>query len=511
MAYVQLRYLRDASKISAAEPPEEAVSQMGASLTPFRPTVTNPWDRTKAAHLLNRATFAARPEDVERAVRQGLNATVDELLSAAQAAEDFPPPDFTTLRSLWENVYGLARMRAPEAQRAEARRIAFRADVEKFEEVRRWWVRRMIVSPQPLREKMVLFWHGLLVSGRPEVEHAENLYRQNELFRRMALGNFQELILATCKDPAMLEYLDNRSNRKGRPNENFARELLELFTLGIGNYTEQDIKEAARAFTGWTLQGFEFTFNPAWHDGGPKTFLGRTGHWDGTDIVRIIFEQPAASRYLPRRLFAFFAYPDPEDSLVEEMAAVFRRNNFEVAPLLRAILTSEAFYSPRAIRTQVKSPAQLVVGTARLLELPVEMVPSLVRAMDLMGQALMAPPNVGGWPSGERWITTSTLLVRYNFSALVLTGGMPGVAARPQVPPPLPPGLARAVDGARTASEAVARVAQLLGVPLDPLRQKVLLAALGVSDPQAPFNPSSADGVRAVAHLLMSSPDYQLC
>lgn len=483
------------------------------SLKPFRPTPANPWDRVKAAHLLNRATFAARPEEVERAVDRGPEETVDGLLRAARGApEHFPVPDFGALRSLWETVYHLARTRAPEAQRAEARRAAVRADAEKFEEVRRWWVHRMIETRQPLREKMVLFWHGLLVSGRPDVEHAENLYRQNELFRRMALGNFRELILAVCRDPAMLEYLDNRSNRKGRPNENFARELLELFTLGIGNYTEQDIKEAARAFTGWTLDGFEFTFNAAWHDDGPKTFLGQTGNWDGADIVRIIFEQPAASRFLPRRLFEFFAYPQPEDSLVEEMAAVFRQNDFEVAPLLRAILTSEAFYSPRAMRTQVKSPVQLVVGTARLLQLPVEMVPWLVRAMDLMGQALMAPPNVGGWPSGEQWITTSTLLARYNFSALVLTGGMPGLTSRPQVPPPLPPGLARAVEGARTAGEVVGRLADLLGVPLDRSRQRGLLKALGASDPQAPFVPATGlEGARAVAHLLMSSADYQLC
>ncbi|MDR7522621.1 MAG: DUF1800 domain-containing protein [Armatimonadota bacterium] len=487
---------------------------MQQALARFTPSAHDPWDRAKAAHLLNRAGFGGRPDEVERVVRMGLDASVDDLIHFDRVPENFPPPDFSSLRTLWESVATLYRNRAPERQRFEARVIAQRADNEKLVELRHWWIARMIQTRRPLQEKMVLFWHGLLVSGRPDARLTENLYAQNELFRRHALGNFKALVLAICKDPAMLEYLDNESNRKGRPNENFARELLELFTMGVGHYTERDVKEAARAFTGWTRRGFEFFFDARQHDDGVKTFLGRTGPWDGGDIVDIIFEQPATARFLPRRLFEAFAYLRPEEELVEDLARIFRDSHFEVAPVVRAILTSKAFYSPKAMRTQVKSPAQLVIGTARLLDLDPAQVPLLARAMDRAGQSLFFPPNVGGWPRGESWITTATMLARYNLSGLVLTGGAPGIARRPAAPPPLPPAAVRIADGARTAGEVVDRLADALvfGGP-DERRRGALVRALGASAPDAPFALSSPEAeakFRSMLHLLMCSPEYQL-
>lgn len=487
---------------------------MVQALARFVPSAANPWDRAKAAHLLNRAGFGGRPDEVERVVRLGPEAAVDELIGYDRVAETFPAPDFTSLRATWENLARLYQQRAPESERFQARVSALRADNQKLQELREWWVARMIQTRRPLQEKMVLFWHGFLVSGRPEARLAENLYIQNELFRRNALGSFKGLISSIARDPAMLQYLDNESNRKGRPNENFARELLELFTMGIGNYTEQDVKEAARAFTGWTRRGYEFFFNAAQHDDGPKTFLGRTGHLGGDDIISIIFEQPATLRFLPRRLFEYFAYLRPEEGLVEEMAEVFRQSQFHVGPLLRTILLSQAFYSPQAMRSQVKSPAQLVVGTARLLGVDPSAAPALVRAMDLMGQALFFPPNVGGWPRGESWITTSTILVRYNFSGLLLTGGMPGVARRPAARPPLPTGALRLLEGCRTAGEAVSRLADgLIGASLGATRGGALVKALGASDPQLPFSASGAESetrLRTALHLLLCSPEYQL-
>lgn len=483
------------------------------ALAKYVPSASDPWDRAKAAHLLNRAGFGGRPDEIERVVAMGPDAAVDELMRFDRIQESFPPPDFASLRSLWESVASLNRANAAERQRFEARVIAQRADNEKLQEIREWWTSRMIRTRRPLLEKMVLFWHGLLVSGRPDARLAENLFNQNELFRRMALGNFKELILAICKDPAMLEYLDNERNRKGRPNDNFARELMELFTMGIGNYTEQDVKEAARAFTGWTRRGYEFFFDARQHDDGQKTFLGRTGNLDGGDIVNIIFEQPATARYLPRRVFEYFAYPRPEEELVEGLAGIFRQSNFEVAPVVRAILTSRAFYSSRAMRTQVKTPVQLVVGTARLLGLEAPQVTPLVRAMDLMGQALFFPPNVGGWPRGESWITTSTLLIRYNFSSLVLTGGMPGIARRPAARPPLPSEATKALAGARTAGDAVDRLVNALVFgALDAQRRSALVKALGAADAQVPFaiTGDAEPKVRSALHLLMCSPEYQL-
>jgi uncharacterized protein (DUF1800 family) len=376
----------------------------------------------------------------------------------------------------------------------------------------------MIQTRRPLQEKMTLFWHGFLVSGRPDARLAENLYAQNELFRARGMGSFKEMILAISRDPAMLEYLDNESNRKGRPNENYARELLELFTMGIGNYTEQDVKEAARAFTGWTRRnGYDFFFNANQHDDGQKTFLGRTGNLDGTDVINIIFEQPATSRHLPRRLFEYFAYLRPEDEIVEALAAVFRAGAFAVAPVVRTILSSRAFYSPRAMRTQIKSPVQLVVGTARLLELDGAQMAPMTRAADLMGQALFYPPNVGGWPRGESWITTATLLFRYNFSGMILTGGAPGLARRPATRPPLPPGAAKTVAGAPTASQVVERLADALNIGhLGSDRKDALARALGAGPAQASQTSTGAHAgdhetrVRSALHLLMCSPEYQL-
>ncbi len=480
----------------------------------YVPSASDPWDRAKAAHLLSRAGFGGRPEEIDRVQRLGLDGAVDELMAFDRIPETVPPPDFTGLRSLWDTVAGLYRTNATERQRFEARVIAQRADNEKLQELREWWVTRMIQTRRPLQEKMVLFWHGLLVSGRPDARLAENLYNQNELFRRHALGNFKSLILGIARDPAMLEYLDNESNRRGRPNENFARELMELFTMGVGNYTEQDIRDAARAFTGWTRRGYEFFFDARQHDDGQKTVLGRTGNLDGGDVINIIFEQPATARFLPRRLFEYFAYTRPEDDLIEGLASIFRQTGFEVAPVVRAILTSRAFYSPKAVRTQIKTPAHLVIGTARLLGLEGVPTAQLVRAMDLMGQALFIPPNVGGWPRGESWITTSTILTRYNFSSLVLTGGMFGVSRRPAARPALPAEALRAATISQTAGEAVDHISALLiHSPIGDGRKTALFKALGAAGPQAAFSAASSEAearLRSALHLLMCSPEYQL-
>ena len=250
-------------------------------------------------------------------------AAVDELLNYEQTAEvAFPDVDLSGLREMYAALLRLRRERADQRTLRDLANQINRANRLKFQELRANWIGRMIQTRRPLLEKMVLFWHGFLVSGFPETRVSEHMAMQLGLFRRMATGNFKELILAISRDPAMLSYLDNNSNRRGRPNENYARELLELFTMGIGNYTEQDVKEAARAFTGWTFAGSDFVFQRNQHDDGLKTFLGRTGSWDGTDIISIIFEHPATGRFLPRRLWEFLAYLGPEESLVEELAGV---------------------------------------------------------------------------------------------------------------------------------------------------------------------------------------------
>ncbi|MDQ7843113.1 MAG: DUF1800 domain-containing protein [Armatimonadota bacterium] len=484
---------------------------MGVTLRRFRPTASDPWDQVKAAHLLNRAGFGGTPEEVARLAALPVEAAVEELLNFESVPESFPAPDFTELHGMEDELRRLRRDRAPEAAlRSMVQRIN-RANIVKFQELRRSWVRRMIETRRPLQEKLVLFWHGHLVSGLPETRVAEHMAMQLELFRRMAAGNFKELILAVSRDPAMLSYLDNNTNRKGKPNENYARELLELFTMGVGHYTEQDVREAARAFTGWTFVGNEFVFRRDQHDDGVKTFLGRTGNWDGTDIIDIIFEHPATARFLPRKLWAFFAYPSPEESVVEALAAEFRRQRWEIKPVLRMIFLSEAFFSPQAIRSRIKSPAELVVGAVRLTgaTVPDE---ALVRAMDLMGQRLLYPPNVGGWPQGRRWINTATVLVRYNLGGLLLYGTMPGMPRRRAAPGPVDHLLD--ADRIRTAGDVVDQlVARFLQSPLDGRRRWALLRAFGTNREDTPWRPdgvASRAQLRSAAHLIMSMPEFQL-
>jgi uncharacterized protein (DUF1800 family) len=482
-----------------------------ALLRKYRPTASNPWNYAKAAHLLSRAGFGGKPEEIERLVGLSAEGAVEELLNYDRVAETLPALDFTELRQAIEDAFRARQARADETTLRALQNTINRLYREKFQETREWWMTALVQTERSLQEKMVLFWHGLLVSGFPETRNPEFLYIQNQLFRRTALGNFKELILAISRDPAMLDYLDNNSNRKGRPNENYARELLELFTMGIGNYTESDIKEAARAFTGWTHRFGEFTFVRAQHDEGMKTFLGKTGNFDGGDIISIIFEQTATARWLPRKLFEFFAYLRPEDAVIEDLGNTFRRVNFEVKPLVQTILQSEAFFSPAAMRTQVKTPVQLVVGTARVLTAPASMVRGLVLAADQMGMVLLYPPNVGGWPKGEGWITTSTVLDRYNFGSLMTSARMPGVPNRFLQSIGTFPVTGLVPASAQTAGEVVdALLRRLLpGVTLEQKRLFALWRAVGASRAAEPVQPS-AERVRSAVRLIMSVPEYQL-
>lgn len=262
---------------------------------------------------------------------------------------------------------------------------------------------------------MTLFWHGHFTSGFREVRSSHLLYQQNQLLREHALGNFYQLLLRISTDPAMLIYLDSARNRKEQPNENYARELMELFTLGEGQYTEADIKAAARAFTGWTIDDRQFRFRRRQHDYDDKTFMGRTGPWNGGDIIQIILEQPAAHHYIVTRLWEFFCYDEPERSVVRGLSTTFRKNDFDIRPVVRQILTSRGFYSIQSRGRRIKSPVQLSVGTIRALGITEYDALALNRVLGEMGQVLFQPPNVKGWDGGHKWINTATLFSRYNF------------------------------------------------------------------------------------------------
>lgn len=481
------------------------------SLQRFQPSRSDPWDQAKAAHLLGRAGFGGTPNEVARLAAMPFEEALDHLLEYERILDGpFPETDFSEERDLVASLAELRQHHADEPTLRAAFQRLQRASGQKVPEIRAGWLRRLMQTQRPLQEKMVLFWHGHLVSGFPDVKLAEHMAMQLALFRQMATGNFRDLMLAVSRDPAMLSYLDNNSNRKGRPNENYAREIMELFTLGVGNYTEQDVKEAARAFTGWTFVGNEFVVRRSEHDDGVKTFLGRTGTWDGSDVIDIIFQQPAAARHLPRKLFEFFVHQGPEDAVMDKLASIFRNSNWSVKAVLRALFQSALFYSPRAVRAQVKSPVQLVVGAVRALGAGVP-EQALLRAIDLMGQTLLYPPNVGGWPKGKGWINTATILVRYNFSSLLLDGRMPGLGGRWPAAR-----VEHLVDTSQVKSvgDVITQLVDLLVQgSLEPRRRWALLRAFGTNHEDAAVTASAprfSDQLRTAVHLIMSMPEYQL-
>jgi uncharacterized protein (DUF1800 family) len=490
-------------------------------LQPYVPSAGDPFDAIKAAHLLNRAGFGGTPAEIERVMKLGPQMAVDHLLDFPDAAsEEQSQTDVPNLSSI---------ANYPTSFREMQRQLQGKTDDEKkelrmqFQQANRdaevatvdWWLKRMTYGPHPLQEKLTLFWHGHFVTSAKDERSAALMWRQNELLRRNAVGNFRTFVRAISRDPAMLDYLNNTQNRKAHPNENYARELMELFTLGIGNYTETDVKEAARAFTGWAHDGDDFVFRKFDHDDDEKTFLGHTGNFNGDDIIEIILSKPVCARFVASKLFRFFAYEDVDDTLTEGLAKIFRGQNYELRPLIRTILTSKAFYSPEAVGSQIKSPIQLVLGTVRLLDMQMPPRGAMLGALTQMGQVPFAPPNVRGWIGGRMWINTSTLFVRYN-TGLFLAGA--GAAQFPKLNGKKFGTVAKRngeveVAGQNfqpnvTTGDADALVDEwvnrLIQRPIGEDKRKVLLDALG-------NQPSRPDNLRHMVQLILSMPEYQLC
>jgi len=325
----------------------------------------------------------------------------------------------------------------------------------------------------------------------------------------------------------MLEYLNNNQNKKEHPNENYARELMELFTMGIGNYTETDIKESARAFTGWTALGDQFIFNRREHDDGAKTFLGRTGNFDGQDIINIIFDHPATPLYIARRLATFFGADDPPPEVTSGLAAAVRVSRFELAPVLEVLFSSNWFYSEDVMRRQIKSPVQLVVGSLRALGVNMAQPRAVDNALKMMGQELLNAPTVKGWDGGRAWINTSTLFARYNLPAYLGTGRLPAVGKRPEAADvrtqfnEFNSGWAPQIDLAEAAASTTDAVVdlyikKLLCDKLAPRKRQDLIEFINATgdDKSHPFDPVAPDAenqIRSFVHLIMAMAEYQLC
>ena len=296
-----------------------------------------------------------------------------------------------------------------------------RASALETNRVSYWWANRMLNSPRPLQEKMALFWHGHFASNEAKVRDYRKLLGQLELFQKQGTGNFRDLTVAVAQDPAMLSFLDAGVNVKGASNENFAREIMEIFTMGVGHYTEKDIREAARAFTGWNYVDLKFVVNKDQHDDGEKTFLGHTGRLDGVDVIDIIMQQPATADYIAGKIYRYFVRQDLSPELQKKLGSILRQNHYEITPLLETIFLSRDFYSPASVGTQIKSPVQLAVCTYKKLGLKnIPGVPDFNQATAALGQQLFSPPTVAGWAGGQSWITPGLLLERGNFARDIL-------------------------------------------------------------------------------------------
>jgi uncharacterized protein (DUF1800 family) len=390
------------------------------------------------AHLLRRAGFGAAPDEIQAAAQRGLAQTTDDLLHYERIPNPIKDDDI---------IVRLTNL-IPE----ERRTLKNGEEYMPLQVVKMWWTQRMLATPHPLVEKMTLFWHGHFTSklgGRM----GDDMLRQNQMFRQNALGNFRTLTLAVSRDPAMLRYLNGNENYKAHPNENYGRELMELYTCGIGNYTEDDVKAASRAFSGWNLRAGQFFFNANQHDNTPKTFLGKTGNWNGDDIVDMLVAHPATARRTCTKIFEYLAYPNPEPAVIDALVKTYYGSGYDIREIVSQILHSHAFYSDKARYAVIKCPVQYAIGAVKVLGLssafevqPDDITPAnamatpaggtqpgttvlqrvqaqklgglafLPNAMRSMGQDLLEPPSVKGWDGGERWINTSTLLARVNFA-----------------------------------------------------------------------------------------------
>jgi uncharacterized protein (DUF1800 family) len=395
------------------------------------------WNKGRAAHLLERAGFGGTPEEIALFAAMTPQAAVRRLVYHKNIANDLPAFDHSGVHDAGLEPFPASRPAATDLAKATGesmgvkvkpagnRRLQpvankffywLRASRLETNRVAYWWANRMLATNRPLEEKMALFWHGHFATSEEKVRDYRKMLKQNELFRAQGTGNFRDLLIGVAQDPAMLAFLDAGVNVKGAPNENFAREIMEMFSMGVGNYSETDIREAARAFTGWNFVDLDFVVTHEKHDDTIKTVLGKKGGFDGIDVIDVILSQPVTSEYVSSRIYRYFVRQDPSPELRAQLGARLRQSNYEVAPLLETIFLSRDFYSPASMATHIKSPVELVISTYKKMGLTeVPGVPDFNDLTESLGQKLLYPPTVAGWANGKSWITPGLLLARGNF------------------------------------------------------------------------------------------------
>ncbi|GAA4377784.1 DUF1800 domain-containing protein [Hymenobacter koreensis] len=403
---------------------------------------------------------------------------------------------------------------------AEQRKQQNRQIREAFYAMNTGWLERMATSPAQFREKLTFFWHGHFAA---RVRRPDAALQLNNTVRRLALGKFSDLLLAVSKEPAMLQFLNNQQNRKQRPNENFAREVMELFTIGRGQYTEQDVKEAARAFTGWGYDAqSQFVFRARQHDDGPKTFMGRTGNFGGEDILRILLERRETAAFITTKLYRFFVNDVPNAQHIQPLADAFYRSGYDIEDLMERMLSADWFYDAANVGTRIKSPVELLVGLRRQAGLQPADGRLLVFWQKALGQTLFQPPNVAGWPGGRNWIDSSSLLLRLQLPQVLLKQAEVNVALKEDendIAPSLPKA-ERVLRTQNAAPVSIATVARLLDkVPAE--QHPSRLGAFLLQAPLRPENLKRVQQLTAAAPVeqrlriglgaLLSLPEYQLC
>jgi uncharacterized protein (DUF1800 family) len=463
-----------------------------------------PWDRAAAAHLARRAGFGATPAELDASVALGLDATVDRLVHYDAVDNSAMEADLARLTSI-----------VPPA-------TAPVYDVSNITGVQKWFLHRMVNTRRPLEEKMTYFWNLHFTSGISKVNDATLLLNQNKLERTLAVGRFDDLVLEITKDPAMMIWLDNATNVKAHPNENYARELMELFTLGVDRYTQADVTETARALTGWTIakpsgapaSQYTFFFSASNHDGGSKTILGQTGNWDAPDAIRIILSAADAQgtisgRFLARKLWEFFAYPDPPDFVVQDLASVYVSSDHSIRAVLDALFRHPEFYEPHARGTLVRSPVEYAVAVLRQLQAQTDMS-APANNLTAMGQFLFNPVDARGWEGGLSWMNTGTVFARASFvNGIVNNRGSAGT---------------RIDLSALLANRSTATAADLVTALAD--RFDLSGAAPQSRAVWEQYADAKADGsrgyyqstsavldqkARGLIHLMLTSPDFHFC
>jgi hypothetical protein len=481
------------------------------------------WNEATAAHLLNRAGFGGSPQDVENLRLMGPDRAVQWLVNYERVPDDTPAPDWTQSFSGNEAVQRNAIYRAADVDtRRELQRLQNQDENRQIADLRYWWIRRMALGPRPFQEKMTLFWHTHFATSFEKVRNPYFFWLQNETQRQNATGTFPALLAAMAEDPAMLDYLDGERSNRNKPNENFAREVMELFTLGEGNYTEHDVQQLAKAFTGWGLakDQLQYEYHPGNHDPGPKTIFGQTANFTGEEALQLICNQPACAPFIVTKIWRYFVQDQPPPAGMKQLATEFAASGMDIKHLMSRIFRSQEFYAPEVIRAQIKSPVQWVIAASHQLEAPLPTEPMTLVMLLQLGQELFQPPNVKGWDGGVAWITTNSLLDRYNFAAALvegqrvplpaLTGQMRGFANSIENDGLLQIGPAQVqalftADQLSTPDNFLSTLqSRFLNGSLNPLR----LASM--REFVVAHQPLQEPDIRKAIRLLMSTPEYQL-